>query len=126
MREPRDLSAAVAHYTGKFHVGAHSAMADAEAAMSVLLGQLEHYQDLPTTPSEICETLRSPNAVDFGEKLYRNEEGEVCWSFGKYKGDPVWKVPSYIEWALKSVNLGSDAKSVLHDVLARKNTRVNP
>ena len=44
---PRNLSAAVRHYCGRDLPGAHSADADADATIDVLLAQLERYPDLP-------------------------------------------------------------------------------
>lgn len=44
---PRNLTAAVRHFCGRDLEGAHSAAADAEAAIDVLLAQLERFGDLP-------------------------------------------------------------------------------
>ena len=44
---PRNLSAAVRHYCGREHVGAHSAEADTQATIDVLLAQLKRHADLP-------------------------------------------------------------------------------
>jgi DNA polymerase-3 subunit epsilon len=46
-RERHTLSTAVRWYCGRELVDAHSAVADAEAALDVLLAQLERYPDLP-------------------------------------------------------------------------------
>ena len=44
---PRNLSAAVRHYCGRELTGAHSAEADTQATVDVLLAQLQRYPDLP-------------------------------------------------------------------------------
>ena len=44
---PRNLTAAVRHYCGRELTGAHSAEADSDATIDVLLAQLERYPDLP-------------------------------------------------------------------------------
>lgn len=44
---PRNLSAAVRHYCGREHEGAHSAEADTQATVDVLLAQLKRHADLP-------------------------------------------------------------------------------
>ncbi len=125
MREPRDLSAGVAFYTSGFHVGAHSALADADAAIRVVLGQLEMYSDLPTTATELFEYTREPGAVDVGGKLVKIGEA-VCFTFGKYKGEPLWNCPThYLEWTLANVPFGSDAAGIVRDQLAGRNTRGN-
>jgi len=44
---PRNLGAAVRHYCGRELEGAHSAEADTQATVDVLLAQLQRYPDLP-------------------------------------------------------------------------------
>lgn len=44
---PRNLSAAVRHYCGREHEGAHSAEADTQATVDVLLAQLKRHPELP-------------------------------------------------------------------------------
>lgn len=44
---PRDLTAAVRHFCGRDLDGAHSARADAEATIDVLMAQLERHPELP-------------------------------------------------------------------------------
>ncbi|HLU39510.1 MAG TPA: hypothetical protein VK081_09000, partial [Planctomycetota bacterium] len=44
---PRNLTAALRHFCGRELEGAHSAGADADAAVDVLLAQLARYPDLP-------------------------------------------------------------------------------
>lgn len=104
-REPRDLAAALAFYCdGAKHdgAGAHDAGADVDATARVLLGQLQRYQDLPTSPADLAEysANRPPDALDGG--------GQVVWrdgcarlSFGKHAGKPLKDVDAgYFRWAL--------------------------
>jgi DNA polymerase-3 subunit epsilon len=44
---PRNLSAAVRHYCGRELEGAHSAEADTQATIDVLLAQLQRHPQLP-------------------------------------------------------------------------------
>jgi DNA polymerase-3 subunit epsilon len=44
---PRNLSAAVRHFCGREHDGAHAAENDCNATVDVLLAQLQRYPDLP-------------------------------------------------------------------------------
>lgn len=46
---PRNLGAAVRHFCGRELEGAHSAEADTQATVDVLLAQLQRYPDLPRT-----------------------------------------------------------------------------
>lgn len=62
---PRNLTAALRHYCGRELVGAHSADADAEATIDVLLAQLERYQDLPDEMDGLhaqCKELQKARA----------------------------------------------------------------
>jgi len=125
MREPRDLSAAVAMYTGGFHLGAHSAMADAQAALQVLLGQLEMYSDLPTQADQLFAYTRDSGAVDVGGKISQ-VDGELTFTWGKHRGEPLWSLPThYLEWALVNIPFGNDAAAIIRDVMARRDTRRN-
>ncbi len=59
---PRNLTAAVRHYCGRDLDGAHSAGADANATIDVLLAQLRRYPDLPRDPAglhEFCMRARA-------------------------------------------------------------------
>lgn len=120
MREPRDLSAAVAFYTDRFHVGAHSAMKDTEAAIDVLFGQLEMYEDIPTDPAGLYDMIREPGTVDLGGKI-GTVDGKYCFTFGKHQGEALVKVPShYLEWTLANVDFGPDALNIVRDTLAAR------
>ncbi len=61
---PRNLSAAVRHYCGRELEGAHSAEADTQATIDVLLAQLHRHPQLPRTVkglSEFCERNSEKN-----------------------------------------------------------------
>ena len=61
---PRNLSAAVRHYCGRELEGAHSAEADTQATIDVLLAQLQRYPDLPRDVqglSDFCERNSEKN-----------------------------------------------------------------
>ena len=70
--EPRDLAAAVRHYCGRDHDGAHSALADAEAAAAVLDAQVGRHGELPPTPAGLHELFTE---VDIGGKFRREGGG---------------------------------------------------
>ena len=68
---PRNLTAAVRHYCGKELVGAHSAAADAEATIDVMLAQLERYADLPRDVAGLhayCEQLHQQDKLRAAER----------------------------------------------------------
>jgi len=62
---PRNLIAALRHYCGRELIGAHSAEADVQATIDVLLAQLERYPDLPRDANglhDYCAKVRSQQA----------------------------------------------------------------
>lgn len=85
-KEPRTLEAAHKFYCGEPFEGAHDALADTEATMRVLLGQLEMYDDLPTEITALSEFANNNRNVDLmGRLIYDDQDREVI-NFGKYKG----------------------------------------
>jgi DNA polymerase III subunit epsilon len=107
-REPRDLAAAVRFYLGRTHGGAHSAPADAWAALRVLDAQLGRYPDLPVDPVGLHRRLVD---VDVAGRLRRDAAGRVVLGFGKHRGRPLGEVdPAYLRWVLENVPLLADAR----------------
>lgn len=107
-QEPHKLAQALEFYTGDI-LGddAHDAVADAEAAMNVLLGQAERYGvDDPVPGAKVLlaaliNLSRDPDWLDV--------EGKVKWegdtaviNFGKWQGKPLQQVDTgYFTWVLK-------------------------
>jgi DNA polymerase III subunit epsilon len=100
-REPRDLSAAVSHYLGRDHNGAHRALADAYATAAVLDAQLKTYRDLPR---DVPELHRHFADADLARKLRRDENDRLVFAFGKYTSVPVDEIAhsdsEYLRWLL--------------------------
>jgi DNA polymerase III subunit epsilon len=88
MKEPRTLTAAYALYCGGELQSAHSAEADMLASRDVILGQLDRYDDLPSSVEELAKVgapSADPDAVDAEGKL-KWIAGEACLNFGKGRG----------------------------------------
>lgn len=103
-REPRTLVAAYKYYCGGDLENAHSAIADTKATMEVLMGQLEMYEDLPTSVAELSEYSSNNRNVDLlGRLIYDDQDREVI-NFGKYKGQLAETVlqndPGYYSWIM--------------------------
>lgn len=121
--ERRDLSAASRFYLEREHTGAHDALADVEVTLDVLLAQLELYPELaPDVPSlgEFCgDRKRAPDAAG---KLVFDDRGNVCLSFGKYKGWTIENIgrndPGYIQWLMTKAELPGSTLAVMRNVLA--------
>lgn len=116
MMEKRTLSAAVSFYLNKELVDAHSAMADTQATLDVLLAQVERYENKPVTDTlgkqiglinnsaESLSQLSSSDLVDLAGRMLKNSKGEAVFNFGKHKGKPVLTVfkeePAYYDWMM--------------------------
>ena len=115
-RERRDLDAALQFYCGETLEEAHSAEADILATFKVLEGQLDRYDDLPTTPEELDGIVNPErgNWVDAQGKLVW-KDGEVAFNFGKHRGELVREVakarPDYLNWLLEK-DFREDVKEV--------------
>ena len=104
-REPRTLSAAYRFYCGKDLEGAHSACADTEATLEVLLAQLEKYDDMPCDVKALAKESSQNDNVDFMGRLIFDDKGREIINFGKYKGrvaEDVLKADcGYYDWIMK-------------------------
>lgn len=117
MMEKRNLSAAYNFYCKKELIDSHSAEADTEATMDVLLGQIEMYQNQPVIDNtgkkvgiikndmEVLHQLTASSMIDLAGRMIRNENGEPVINFGKHKNKIVLQVlkdePSYYDWVMK-------------------------
>lgn len=115
--EPRDLAAAVRHYLGRDHDGAHGALADAYATAAILDAQLARYADLPRTVAELHAHMTE---VDLAGH-FRRQDGRIIFAFGKYAGRPLEEVArrdeDYLYWMLDQDFL-PDAKALVTQALA--------
>jgi DNA polymerase-3 subunit epsilon len=116
MMEKRTLSAAFKFYCGKEMIDAHSAEADTQATMDVLLAQIARYDNQPVVDGlgntvgiikndmEELNKLTSSEMVDLGGRMVKNDKGEPVFNFGKHKNKPVLTVlreePSYYDWMM--------------------------
>src|SRR5579859_458224 len=116
LMEKRTLSAAYQFYCQKEMDNAHSAEADTQAALEVLVAQVERYEGLDVTDGlarkvgvikndmEALAKLVSDNLVDLAGRMVRNEKGQVIFNFGKHKSklvDQVFKdEPAYYDWMM--------------------------
>jgi DNA polymerase III subunit epsilon len=116
MMEKRTLSAAFKFYCGRELEEAHSAEADTQATLDVLLAQVERYENQDVTDSlgkkigmitssaEALSQLTAASLVDLAGRIIKNDKDESVFNFGKHKGKPVLKVfkeePSYYDWMM--------------------------
>ena len=120
-KEPRTLEAAVRYYCNRGHEGAHSAMADVEATIEVLEGQLSRYEDLPpeVSPLSLYCDQKNPDYVDrFGKFIWIN--GEACLNFGPHRGkalrDVIEKDANFLEWILRK-DFSAEVKKIVSEAM---------
>ncbi|MFO7938095.1 MAG: 3'-5' exonuclease [Kiritimatiellia bacterium] len=120
-REPRNLSAALNFYCGKEHTDAHGAEADTQATLEVLLGQFQHYPDLPRDMETLDKLLNplDPFNADRSGRL-RWVDNEVTINFGRKKGeklrDLVEKDSGFIKWIIKN-DFPQDTRKICENAL---------
>lgn len=116
LMEKRTLSAAYKFYCQKEIENAHSAEADTQASMEVLISQIERYDGQEVTDGlerkvgmikndmETLSKLVGDDMVDLAGRMVRNNKGEVIFNFGKHKSKLVEKVfaeePAYYDWMM--------------------------
>jgi DNA polymerase-3 subunit epsilon len=96
---PKTLSAAYKDLTGEELKDAHDAEVDV-AGTHCVIEKLAEKMCLGL--DEMVEASTPEGFVDFAGKLKMNENGDICFAFGKWKDTPVQQEQSYAEWMLRS------------------------
>ena len=103
--EPRTLSAAYKFYCQKELVDAHSAEADVQATIDVLLAQLKRYEQLGNSVDSILGVIGEEKIIDYARRFSYDDKGNEIFNFGKFKGRLVSQVlksePQYYDWMMK-------------------------
>jgi DNA polymerase-3 subunit epsilon len=108
------------HYCDKDLQDAHSALADAGAALEVLDAQVARYPDLPDDTEGLHRFCNEGDErfVDATRKFAWNEQGEAVFGFGRYKGQSLREVAranaSYLDWILEQ-NFTTEVKQIARD-----------
>ena len=120
-REPRDLAAALRYYCNAEHENAHGALADTEATVNVVIGQLKMYEDLPADIGELAEYCnpRDPSWVDQLGRI-KWEGSEAVLNFSKKKGMSLRELskddPGFLRWIIRS-DFPMDTREIAKDAL---------
>lgn len=134
LMEKRTLSAAYRFYVDKELVDSHSAVADTEATLEVLLAQVARYDGQPVTDGlnrvvgqirndvDELSKLTSSEMVDLAGRMIRNGKGEEVFNFGKHKNRVVTAVlkdePAYYDWMMNG-DFPMDTKRKLTEIKLR-------
>lgn len=124
--EQRTLVAAYKFYCGKNLDDAHSANADTEATMEVLLGQLDRYENLEGDVKSLAEFSRMGKNVDLSGRIVLNEKDVPVFNFGKHKGKSVIEVfrrePSFYSWMMQG-DFAKNTKDVITALYAESRSK---
>jgi DNA polymerase-3 subunit epsilon len=134
LMEKRTLSAAYRFYVNKDIQNSHTAEADTEATMEVLISQVEKYEGQDVLDGlnnkigriqndmESLSKLTSSGMVDLACRMVLNSKGEEVFNFGKHKNKVVTAVfkeePSYYEWMMNG-DFPMDTKRKLTEIKLR-------
>ena len=118
---PRTLSAAYEFFCGGNLEDAHSALADTDATVSVLFGQLAKHPELPREMAGLAEfsAARDADFVDSEGRL-KFSGSEVVVNFGKNSGrrlrDLAVEDPGFLRWMLRS-DFSDEVKNIIQKAL---------
>lgn len=122
LHEKRDLSAAFTFYCQKDLKDAHSALADTQASLDILVEQVNRYGE----GQEAVEVLKvfqyEPNKEFFdSDRKFRWWNGDLYMTFGKYARKESLKViakkdPQYLQWIVEK-DFSDDVKMMIQGVL---------
>jgi DNA polymerase III subunit epsilon len=134
LMEKRTLKAAYRFYIQKDLEDSHTAEADAEASMEVLLAQVSMYDGQDVTDvtgkkvgeirndMDVLSRLISADMVDLAGRMIKNEKGEEIFNFGKHKSKKVTQVfkeePAYYDWMMNG-DFPQDTKRKLTEIKLR-------
>lgn len=134
--EPRTLAGAVRFYCKENMENAHDALADVKATIKVLEAQVDHYKDTdcflndgsvkenPIVPDikALAEFTTNKDQVDAQNRLKRDADGEICFNFGKYKGQKVHEVfrkeSNYYFW-MQSKDFTAEVKLLTKEIFEK-------
>jgi DNA polymerase-3 subunit epsilon len=104
MMEQRTLTAAYKFYCNKNLEDAHSAAADTQATLEVLLAQIERYPQLKNDVETLHQISGQSKNVDLAGRIVFDDKQQPVFNFGKHKGKAVAGVlkfePSYYQWMM--------------------------
>ena len=120
--EPRTLTAAYKFFCEKELVEAHSAEADVDATIDVLMAQLKRYKNLGNSVDSILGVIGEDKIVDYARRFGFDDKGNEIFNFGKHKGRPVKDVlkaePQYYDWMMRG-DFPLHTKQKLTEILNR-------
>lgn len=97
---------------------AHDALSDVLATNAVMDKVIELNFEEDITPKEIDDLLQGDRKrFDIAGKIYINENGVHCWSFGKNLDQPILNDMGFVNWVL-SKDFPADTKSKIRVLIS--------
>jgi DNA polymerase-3 subunit epsilon len=112
---PSKLSDVYKRYTGKELEDAHTALADVNATLEILFHQYDGKEEI--TPEQMEDFYRLKKRYDLCNKLYLDENGNVCWTFGKNLNKPIQNDMKYVDWVLQQNTFSNETKAKINEYL---------
>jgi DNA polymerase-3 subunit epsilon len=115
LAEPRTLTALYKKHTGGVLEGAHGAMADVDAVVTVIEAQLTVYTESLPRDIDALHHLQWPDWIT-NEGQFRFEDGVPTCCFGqKYRGESMHKIPrDFWDWILRN-DFPEDVRQLARD-----------
>lgn len=111
---PSTLEAIYERLTGESLEGAHDALADTRATLTVLEKILPEELKTPKDIDEFCQGDKK--RVDIASKLYEDGERVVRYNFGKDRDKSVVSEPGFANWMLRQ-DFPEDTKNKIREIL---------
>lgn len=105
--------------------GAHDANRDVKATWEVLIGMLDEHPTLPRTIDELAAYIvakpeKQADWYDDDGKFVWSAKGELCITFGKFRGTPINKISrGYLSW-MAGTNQSPEVTKLILDALEGK------
>ena len=122
-KEPRDFTAAHEVFVGGPVPDRETGDEIAVAALEILEGELEAYEDIPRDVPGIQRFLKPlpENALDQEGMFVWSSEGDAVFNFGRYRGEGLLKVaeeaPDYLAWMADRPDFPDDVKQIASDAI---------
>lgn len=119
--EPRTLEAVYKRMFGEDLTNAHSAEADILATIKIL-EKMEIDYEIPHAVDSLHNyAFEEDSSVDLENKLKRNKDGNIVFTFGKYKDKTIQDVfaidSRYYDWIINSSDMTRHTKMIFRNIV---------